>query len=318
MSDTTSGPNRPTDEEILRSAPAGSVGKEAQVGVFVLIGLISFILVLFWMTDPATLRGRYMLVTQVDHAGGVRKGDPIQMQGINIGRVNSFEMLPDDRVVITMEVEGEWLIPEGSRTIMGESGLFGGRALEIIRGTGPGVYAEGDTIAGEGASSSGLLGSVDALSAQAESVLGSIDQMLNAETVGSFQGSARELEALLTELSSVTQEQRGALADLTASLTSAAASMDEVATGAGPDIQSAVARADSAMAMLTATSESLDGAVASLSTILGRMERGEGTLGRLSTDESLYVTMNTAAATLQSLLEDLQANPSKYINISIF
>jgi len=318
MSDTTKGSTRPTDEEILRSAPAGSVGREAQVGVFVLVGLISFLVVLFWMTDPATLRGRYMLVTEVSHAGGVRKGDPIQMQGINIGRVNKFEMLGDERVVITMEIEGEWQIPVGSRTVMGESGLFGGRNLEIVRGGGPGQYAEGDTILGEGASSSGLLGSVDALSAQAESVLGSLDQMLNAETVGSMQGSARELEALLTELSAVTQEQRGALSELTQSLSSAAAGLDEVASGAGPDIQSAVARADSAMAMLNATSASLDVAVSSLSTILGRMERGEGTLGRLSVDESLYVSMNTAAATLQALLEDLQANPSKYINISIF
>jgi phospholipid/cholesterol/gamma-HCH transport system substrate-binding protein len=69
---------------------------------------------------------------------------------------------------------------------------------------------------------------------------------------------------------------------------------------------------------LTTTSETLDAAAASLNTILGRMERGEGTLGRLSTDESLFVSLNTAAATLTALLEDLQANPSKYINISIF
>ena len=105
MSDATSGPTRPTDEELLRSAPTGSGGKEAQVGVFVLVGLIAFLVVLFWMTDPATLRGRYMLVTEVSHAGGVRKGDPIQMQGINIGRVNKFEMLGDERDVVRVDAE---------------------------------------------------------------------------------------------------------------------------------------------------------------------------------------------------------------------
>jgi phospholipid/cholesterol/gamma-HCH transport system substrate-binding protein len=51
---------------------------------------------------------------------------------------------------------------------------------------------------------------------------------------------------------------------------------------------------------------------------LGRMERGEGTLGRLSVDETLYVSMNSVALTLNALLADLQANPKKYINISIF
>jgi phospholipid/cholesterol/gamma-HCH transport system substrate-binding protein len=317
MNETEGMRRRLSDDEILGATPQGSGGKEAQVGVFVLLGLISFIVVLFWMTDPATLRGRYMLVTQVDHAGGVRAGDPIQMQGVNVGRVHDFEMLGDERVIITVEIEGQWQIPVGSHTVMGESGLFGGRTIEVIRGPGPGYYAEGDTLQGEGAASGGLLGSVDELSARAESVLSSLDEMLDAETVGSVQGSARELEALLSELSAVTREQRGALAGLTTTLQNAADGL-EAASEAGPDIRSAMARADSAMAMLTTTSETLDAAAASLNTILGRMERGEGTLGRLSTDESLFVSLNTAAETLTALLEDLQANPSKYINISIF
>lgn len=317
MSDTESGRNGPSDEEILAATPRETGSKEAQVGIFVIIGLVSFVIVLFWMTDPATLRGRYMLVTEVEHAGGVRSGDPIQMQGVNIGRVNDFEMLDDNRVVITMEIEGQWTIPVGSRTVMGEAGLFGGRSLEIVRGPGPGVYAEGDTLMGEGASGSGLLGDVGQLSAQAESVLGSINTMLNDSTVGAVQGSARELERLLTQLSSVTDEQRAALRQLTTTLNSAAEGI-ESASEAGPDIARAVARADSAMVMLRATSESLDAATVSLRTVLTRMERGEGTLGRLSVDESLYVNMNTAAENLNALLTDLQENPNKYINISIF
>ena len=317
MTDTNNGRQSPSDEEILAAAPRSSGGKEAQVGIFVIVGIVSFILVLFWMTDPATFRGRYMLVTQVDNAGGVRGGDPIQMQGVNIGRVHGFEMMLDNRVFITMEIEGEWQIPIGSRTIMGEAGLFGGRVLEIERGPGPGVYADFDTIQGEGAAGGGLLSSVDVLSARAESVLESIDEMLNEETVESFQGSAADLQQLLAELSGIAQEQRGELAELTATLTRAAEGV-EAASAAGPDIASAVARADSAMAMLQATSEQLDGAVASLGTILGRMERGEGTLGRLSTDETLYVSLNDAAQSLNTLLADLQANPNKYINISIF
>ncbi|MDH3272804.1 MAG: MlaD family protein, partial [Gemmatimonadota bacterium] len=304
MSDIPNGRSGPSDEEILSATPRGSGGKEAQVGAFVLLGLISFILVLFWMTDPATLRGRYMLVTQVENAGGVRSGDPIQMQGVNIGRVHDFEMLGDSRVVITMEIEGQWGIPIGSETVMGESGLFGGRTLEIVRGPGPGVYAEGDTLVGEGASASGLLGSVDVLSAQAGSVLASLNTMLDDTTVSAVQGSAQELQRLLAQLSGVTREQRAALEDLTASLTSAANGV-EAASAAGPDIASAVARADSAMAMLQTTSVSLDAATTSLNTILARMERGEGTLGRLSTDESLFVNMNTAAESLTALLADL-------------
>lgn len=319
MSDMPSGDasRRLSDEELLAAVPTGTGGREARIGLFVLLGLVSFIIVIFWMTDPATLRGRYMLVTTVDNAGGVRSGDPVQMQGVNIGRVHDFEMVGPGRVDITLEIEGRWGIPRGSRIVMGESGLFGGRTIEVERGDSNEFYAEGDTLPGQGAATGGLLGSVDDLSAQAGSVLSAIDSMLDPETVGNVQGTARELEQLLTQLSAVTREQRGTLAQLTQSLTRSAAGLEE-ATAAGPDVARAVARADSAMAVLAATSENLDDAASSLRSVLARIDAGEGTLGRLTTDDALYVNLSAAAESVASLVQDLQANPNKYINISIF
>lgn len=313
----SSGQRRLSDEELLEAVPSGTGGKEAKVGFFVLLGLVSFVVVLFWMTDPATLRGRYIITTTVDDAGGVRAGDPVQMQGVNIGRVHGFEMVGAGRVHIDLEIEGEWSIPEGSRTVMGESGLFGGRTLVIERGPSPEMIEAGDTIPGEGAAGGGLLGSVDELSVQAGEVLTAIDSLLNPATVGNVQGSARELEQLLTELSAMVREQRATIADLTQSL-SVAAEGFESAAAAGPDVASAAARADSAMAVLTATTENLDAATTSLRTVLGRMEQGEGTLGRLSADESLYVNLNQAAESLNQLLADVRENPNRYINVSIF
>lgn len=308
---------RLSDEELLEAVPSGTGGKEAKVGFFVLLGLISFVVVLFWMTDPATLRGRYIIVTLVENAGGVRAGDPVLMQGVNVGRVNDFEMLGPGEVAIEMEIEGEWAIPEGSVVTMGESGLFGGRTLVIERGTGPGFVEPGDTISGEGTATAGLLGAVDELSVQAGDVLTAIDSLLNPTTVGNVQGSARELELLLTELSGMVREQRATIADLTESLAVAAEGF-ETAASAGPDVASAAARADSAMAVLTATTENLDAATASLRTVLTRMEQGEGTLGRLSADESLYANLNQAAQSLNELLADVRENPNRYINVSIF
>jgi phospholipid/cholesterol/gamma-HCH transport system substrate-binding protein len=312
-----SGQRRLSDEELLEAVPSGTGGEEAKVGFFVLLGLISFVVVLFWMTDPATLRGRYIIVTLVENAGGVRAGDPVLMQGVNVGRVNDFEMSGPGQVTIEMEIEGEWAIPEGSVVTMGESGLFGGRTLVIERGTGTGFIEPGDTIAGVGTATAGLLGAVDELSVQAGDVLSAIDSLLDPATVGNVQGSARELELLLTELSGMVREQRSTIAELTESLATAAEGF-ETAAAAGPDVASAAARADSAMAVLIATTEDLDAATSSLRTVLTRMEQGEGTLGRLSADESLYVNLNQAAQSLNELLADVRENPNRYINVSIF
>jgi phospholipid/cholesterol/gamma-HCH transport system substrate-binding protein len=310
---------RLSDDELMDAVPRGTGSREARVGLFVLVGLISFVIVIFWMTDPATLRGRYMLVTTVDNAGGVRSGDPIQMQGVNIGRVNGFEMVPTAGgtiIYITMEIEGEWDIPEGSRTEMGESGLFGGRTIVIQRGASQQFLAEWDTIPGEGAAA-GLLGEVGELAGRAGTVLSAFDSLLNEQTVGSIQQTVHNLDELIVTLSALAREQRAALGTFTTSLNRSAEGI-ETAAGAGPDVASAAARADTAMARLAAASENFDAVSTSLRTVLARLEAGEGTLGRLTTDDSLYVNVNAAAANLNALLEDLRANPGRYISISIF
>lgn len=307
---------RPSDEELMNAVPQGTGGREVRVGVFVLVGLLSFIIVLFMLTDPSTFRGRYKIVTVVENAGGIRRGDPIQMRGVNIGRISKFELGRGGGVAITMEIEGEWPVPSGSRTVLGATGLFGGRTMEVIQGSGPGYVDQWDTIPGSDAGGD-VMGAMEDLTGQAGTVFERIESLLSDSTVGTMHGSARELEVLLTELSGVVAEQRGTLRDLTQSLSRSAVGLEEAA-GAGPDVARAAARADSAMAALAATGENLDNAIVSLRSVLARMDQGEGTLGRLSTDDSLYVNLNAAAESIRALVEDLQANPSKYINISIF
>ena len=306
----------PSDEELLNAAPKGAGGREVRVGIFVITGIISFFLVLFMLTDPALFRGRYKVVTVLENAGGIRRGDPIQMRGVNIGRISKFELEADGSVAITMEVEGEWPIPVGSRTVLGATGLFGGRTMEVIQGGGPGFVESWDTLPGadEGAD---VMGVMEDVGGQAGVLIDRILDVMDDSTVTSVKGSASELEELLTQLSGVISEQRGTLRDLTQSLARSAEGLEE-ASGAGADIRSAAARADSAMAALGETSENLDEALGSLRSVLARMDAGEGTLGKLSTDDSLYVSLNAAAESIRGLVEDLQANPSKYINISIF
>lgn len=304
---------RLSDEELAKAAPKGSGGKDMRIGVFVIAGLLSFIVILFLLTDPATMRGRYMLVTTMPDAGGVRRGDPVQMRGVIIGRVNGFEMMHTGRVAIRMELEGEWQIPTGSVSRLGASGLLGGRTLEVVPADAPTFHAAWDTIPGSDGGT-GLMGSAEQLADRATSVLQGLETLLDDPTIASVQGSAGEMEALLTELSAVVAEQRATVRSLTRSLARSAESLET----AGPDAARAIARADSALATLTQTGETLDRAASSLRTILDRMERGEGTLGRLSADDALYVNVNRAAESLALLLDDFRANPKKYVNVSIF
>jgi len=303
----------PSDDDLRKALPRDKAARDVRVGVFVVAGLIAVLAVLFLLTDPASLRGRYMLFTSVSDAGGVRRGDPVLMKGVNIGRVRSFEMTSDEQVTITLEIEGEFPVPSDSHTMLAGAGLLGGQTLEIVRGSSPVPVEPNDTLPGMPAKE-GLLESAQSVSERADEVLGQLHKALDDGTVSGVRGSVADMQGLMIELRGIAATQRGQLATLTSSLNRTAAGLEP----GGEAAARAMARIDSAAIALNRTSVTLDRAVLSLESVLGRMEAGEGTLGRLSRDDSLYVSLNRAAMSIADLAEDIKANPRKYVNLEVF
>lgn len=304
----------PSDEDLKRAVPRQHGGRELRVGIFVLVGLISFLGVLYLMTDPALFRGRYIVTTTVDHAGGMRAGDPVQMRGVNIGRVHQFS-LAGEGVRIALEIEGQWDIPVDSRTRITGVGLLGGRVVEVVRGSSSEMLPSGGNI--PGTSTEDLTAEAEALGGEARATLERIQELLSEPTVTALQGSARELDTLLEQLGEFTREQRTQVDRLTESLNRSARGLEEVAD-AGPEAARAINRADSALARLNQTGANLEEASASLESVLARLDRGEGTLGQLARNDSLYRNLNRAAESLHRLTTDLRENPERYVRFEVF
>ena len=303
-----------TEADLRNATPQDAMNRSARVGFFVLLGFLSVVTALFLLTDPATFRGRYFLTTTLDDVGGLRKGDPVQMRGVNIGRTHRFEM-QGDVVTVTLEIEGEWRIPVDSRSQLIELGVLGGKIVDIIPGTSAETIPSGGNLVGT--HNEGLLAVAEAMGERADVILGRVEDMLSEPTVEAVQESAQELRSFLGQVSDLTRTQGEEVARLTASLNRAAAGLED-ATGAGPDIARAAARADSMLAQLNQTSARLDGVAETLGAILDGIEAGEGTLGRLATDDSLYVNLNATLESVRLLATDLREHPGRYLNVSIF
>ncbi len=304
----------PTDDDLKSAIPRTQSRLEFRVGIFMILGIAGVLFALFLLTDPSTFRGRYRISSVVEEAGGIRRGDPVQMRGVNIGRVMGFDLGPEG-VRITLEIEGEWKIPEDSRSRLAAGGLLGGRTVVVIEGTSTALAREGDEIPGENAK--GILDMPADLGKDAKDVLGRIQALLEEPTVDAIQGSAIELHGLLAQLSTLAEEQGAEIAQLTASLNRTAEGL-ETAAGSGEDIAKAVARADSALITVNQTSEVVLRASTALEAILTRMEAGEGTLGQLSTNPALYDTLLETMETIRFLVTDIKEDPKKYFSIEIF
>ena len=64
-----------------------------------------------------------------------------------------------------------------------------------------------------------------------------------------------------------------------------------------------------------------DGVVRTLSGLdsaMSRLQRGQGTLGKLTMDSTLYVETTAAVSELRALLADIRVNPRKYFRFSVF
>ena len=75
------------------------------------------------------------------------------------------------------------------------------------------------------------------------------------------------------------------------------------------------ARSAEALERLTTRLDSLRGALQSVS---GKIDRGEGSLGKLVNDPRLYDDAKASVTQLRALIEDIKKNPKKYLNISVF
>lgn len=306
--------------DLLSTVPMRSSRREIQLGFFVLLGIVAVITALLMLTDPGTFRGRYDIVTSVRDAGGLRKGDPVQMRGVNVGRVRGFAITPQG-VVINMEMENEYPVPEDSRISLESGGLLGGMIVEVIPGNSDEMVEDGAVL--PGSSVAGMFDVAAGVGARADTVLGRAQQVLSPATVQAVGASAQELQTMLTSLAALATEQRREIAVLSASLRRSAEGVEQATTR--PELQRAVARMDSITLQLDRSTASLNRSTASLETVLGRMERGEGTLGKLSADETLYNNLNQAAANASqaaanadSLMADIKRNPRKYIDLRVF
>jgi phospholipid/cholesterol/gamma-HCH transport system substrate-binding protein len=301
-----------------QAVPEQAGKRQVRIGLFVLGGLIATTILLFRLTDPSMFRGRYRITTTVDNVMGLRTGDPVQMRGVTIGSVNDFELGGQgDNVVIVLEVDGQWLIPEGSTTQLVQPGLMAPRTVEVLPGPGPGTMGSGDNM--PGIAVKGLLDDTETLGEKGQIALDAIADLLSEKNLDAFSGSAQGLDNLVGELSDLLESERESLTEVIESFRRAADGLEE-ATGPElrEDLASLMARGDSAMGRINTTSESIEGVAASLETILARIQNGEGTLGKLWASDSLFTDLTAAVESARTLIDDIRENPGRYLSVSIF
>lgn len=113
-------------------------GASWKLGMFVIIGLIIFVLTIYFIGRQKNIFGStFELQTQFRSVSGLKEGNNVRFSGINVGTVDQIELITDTsvRVTLVMRDEVQKFIKTDATASIGSDGLMGDKILTISPGT---------------------------------------------------------------------------------------------------------------------------------------------------------------------------------------
>ena len=295
-------------------------GLEIRVGALVVIAALIAVVGTMWFQRFRIIENRYSFFARFDQVGGLVPGDPIHINGVELGKVGGVGLVAPGEVIVEMQVREGVPVPDDSRIALKSIGIMGERFVAITQGASARAVATGDTLDGEF-----LMGMSE--------VMGSAGEILR--DVSATAQSLREVAELLSS--------QGRLQETMDNLAEVSGSLREATAGDDPVLINAIERFDHIAAMMDSLVEthytSLDSSMAAFGRAGGRIEvamdnmatvsedlksisqalrDGEGTAGRLIYDDELILRLETTISRVDSLILDMRLHPGRYVTFKLF
>lgn len=261
-----------------------------------------------------------------DQINGVQTASPITMKGVKIGTVTgiSFDPRKSQNVVLQFTVKRQYRIPTDSEAKIYSDGLMGGKAIEIIYGAADEYLQSGDTL--RSVRERDLM---DMAGSELEFFKQKVSQVTDnlARTLDNLnrllETNAQHISGTLENLDTMTGDLSGLLASERRNLQAAVENLTEFSVMLGENAPRVDSMMDNLNRITTELAEAgfareLSETVAGMNALLERIDRGEGTVGRLLNDPALYESLERASDNLASLLADLEQYPGRYVHFSLF
>ncbi|HET9439713.1 MAG TPA: MlaD family protein [Longimicrobiales bacterium] len=281
----------------------------AALGALTILAIGLFVFGLYYLLGSPLLKGGMDVIVMLQSGGGLKRGDRVTLQGVNVGSVRSVRLNGPQGVTATLRLDDDLPLPADTRaSVRGD--VFGAHNVELIPGTAMVKLEKGDTV--RGGNEPALAEAATELSASARSVLIRADSLLSPQAVSDIHATAAILPGSAEQLRAAFVELRLAAA----ALKRTTESLDEARTG--PMLAAAIGRIDESARAMSAVAAQMERSLAPLQSVFTKVDQGQGTLGRLVNDTSLYSELNGAARELRALATDIKANPKRYITVEIF
>jgi phospholipid/cholesterol/gamma-HCH transport system substrate-binding protein len=281
---------------------------EVRVGIFVAIclTLMAWLIWKFGKYEPLT-RNTYEITVVFDNVGGIVKDAGVLYGGIKVGSVRDITLDQTGllKVNVKLAIFNGVKIRSDSKFVINQSGLLGDRYVDVIpQSATAGFIKPGDVLAGSSSVdlTEAIRSVVDVLHlaagtiARVDKAIQRIDEtVLNRESLEHIQSAMANLDAtssnavgLSLSLRTVVDESRGKVDNTLTKFSGAADNLNH----ASEDVRGLVSNANGVVVEnrenIRIAVDKLAESSRQLQDILARLEKGEGTAGKLLVDPTLH------------------------------
>lgn len=309
----------------------------------VLIGLTFILAIFLFIWGYNFLKGKNIFKKEVKFyalyadVSGLTVANPVMINGLRIGQVSSIQFLPDmsGDIIVELVLHKKFPIPKNSVSMIFSADLMGSKAIDLRLGDAIELAESGDTLMSNSEASlkDEVNAQVQPIKLKAENLLSSIDSLVVAiQTV--FNESARDnltksfdnisqtfsnLESTTSNIDTLVSEEANRIASILLNVDSLTHTLNENRGSISNIITNLESFSDTLTKTdIAGTFERANSSLVQLETILTQINEGQGTLGMLMYNDTLYIEIEKTAEELNKLLKDIRENPKRYVKFSVF
>lgn len=292
--------------------------KEFKVGVFAVLTLVALYYGFYFLKgiDFFSTTTTYYVV--YDNANNLAVSNPVKVNGFAIGRVSDIRILPEKnhKVLVEIDIDSKIRLGDSTKAIL-DSELLGGNFIVLSIGPVSKPKLKNDTVLAELAP-----GMFDLLKNTAEPVATNLQTTLGKFNIviDNLSRNSQRLDSIFMKLQSTPDILNATLLNANDKITVVSGNFTDVASNINgtlndlkPVLKNLAVLSDSLKEIeLNKTILKTQQTLNSLNHTLGQLKKGDNTMSKLLTEDTLYVNLNRLLLRMDSLVEHINHYPKHF------
>jgi phospholipid/cholesterol/gamma-HCH transport system substrate-binding protein len=280
---------------------------ELKVGIAILLSLIILVGGVMWGKGFSIEVRRYTIRVDFQNIGGLSEGADVLANGVKSGRITSVN-LHEGAVTVEASIDKRVKIFSDYKVTIESPTLMAGKVLAIYPGGKPPMVEPGQALHGEEPLGVGEgIAMVQNLAKDIQTALGKLNLLLvSLNQIAGDSANQKNISSLLKNASDMTKTSNEWLHENRTVMTSVLEKLESTITVTQAMVKTTEAQAGTTLEHINSAAVEIDSLSSSLHGMVLKLEGGQGTMGRLLTEDSLYVKLSNTLAQVDSLAHSIR------------